>query len=129
MIQAIRGNENSHFRLWPTPDASMGTGGRISATPPGTKRPSGAKKAITLNDAVKWATPTARDWKSGTGAQERIGHALPMSSQVGGQLNPTWVEWLIGWPEEWTDLKPLETDKFRSWQQQHLSILHAAVGG
>jgi hypothetical protein len=37
----------------------------------------------------------------------------------GGQLNPTWVEWLMGWPIEWTDLKPLETDKFQRWQQLH----------
>jgi DNA (cytosine-5)-methyltransferase 1 len=36
-----------------------------------------------------------------------------------GRLNPTWVEWLMGWPSEWTDLKPLEMDKYREWQQQH----------
>jgi len=29
----------------------------------------------------------------------------------GGSLNPTWVEWLMGWMLGWTDLKPLETDK------------------
>ncbi len=37
----------------------------------------------------------------------------------GGQLNPTWVEWLMGWPLGWSELKPLEMDKFRSWRQQH----------
>jgi len=26
-----------------------------------------------------------------------------------GQLNPTWVEWLMGYPTGWTDLKDLET--------------------
>jgi hypothetical protein len=31
---------------------------------------------------------------------------------IGGKLNPTWVEWLMGWPLGWTDLKPLETDRF-----------------
>ena len=40
--------------------------------------------------------------------------------QNGGRLNPTWVEWLMGWPLGWTDLKPLEMDKFQQWQQQHL---------
>ena len=30
---------------------------------------------------------------------------------VGGKLNPTWTEWLMGWPLGWTDLKPLEMDK------------------
>ena len=37
----------------------------------------------------------------------------------GGKLNPMWVEWLMGWPMGWTGLQPLETDKFREWQQQH----------
>jgi len=31
--------------------------------------------------------------------------------QVGGQLNPPFPEWLMGWPLGWTDLKPLEMDK------------------
>ena len=35
-----------------------------------------------------------------------------------GRLNPTWVEWLMGWPLGWTDLKPLETDKSHCVQQQ-----------
>ena len=39
--------------------------------------------------------------------------------QETGRLNPTWVEWLMGWPLEWTDLKPLETGKFQAWLQQH----------
>jgi hypothetical protein len=38
---------------------------------------------------------------------------------IGGKLNPTWVEWLMGWPLGWTDLKPLETDKSHCVQQLH----------
>ena len=26
-------------------------------------------------------------------------------SKISGQLNPTWVEWLMGYPKGWTDLK------------------------
>jgi len=37
----------------------------------------------------------------------------------GGQLNPDWVEWLMGWPLAWTDLKPLGMDRFQQWRQQH----------
>jgi DNA (cytosine-5)-methyltransferase 1 len=37
---------------------------------------------------------------------------------IGGQLNPMWVEWLMGWPLGMTDLKPLEMDKSLSVQQQ-----------
>jgi hypothetical protein len=34
---------------------------------------------------------------------------LALSDSVGGQLNPPWVEWLMGFPIGWTDLGPSET--------------------
>ena len=34
-------------------------------------------------------------------------------------LNPVFGELAMMWPMGWTDLKPLETDKFRVWRQQH----------
>ena len=37
--------------------------------------------------------------------------------QVGGQLNPPFPEWLMGWPLGWTDLKPLAMDKSHCVQQ------------
>lgn len=48
-----------------------------------------------------------------------------MTAGNGGQLNPTWTEWLMGWPLEWTALKPLATDKFRQWRQQHSGFCSA----
>jgi hypothetical protein len=33
--------------------------------------------------------------------------------KTGGQLNPMWVEWLMGYPKGWTDLKPSETRSSR----------------
>jgi len=47
-------------------------------------------------------------------AAEIIGQ---LSEVVGGQLNPEWVEWLMGLPIGWTDLKPLETVSFQQWSQ------------
>jgi hypothetical protein len=41
----------------------------------------------------------------------------------GGQLNPNWVEWLMGWPVGWTDLKPLAMDKSHFVPQQHGEFL------
>lgn len=38
---------------------------------------------------------------------------------VVGELNPDWVEWLMGWPMGWTALQPLGTVRFRSWLQSH----------
>ena len=76
----------------------------------------------------QWPTPVTRDYKD-TGTKEAMtrqmnkrqspGLALVIGAEIGGKLNPTWTEWLMGWPLEWTELKPLETDKFRQWQQQH----------
>jgi hypothetical protein len=60
-------------------------------------------------------TPTAS-----TGGPEPEGKTgRKLVTQVGGQLNPMWVEWLMGWPLEWTDLKPLAMGKFRQWLRSH----------
>lgn len=106
----------SAVRHWPTPTASLGTkGGRIT--------PRKSREGGTLIEAVSartWATATARDWRSGKASpatHER--NSRPLSEQVGGLLNPDWVEWLMGWPIGWTELKPLAMDKFHEWQQQH----------
>jgi DNA (cytosine-5)-methyltransferase 1 len=34
-------------------------------------------------------------------------------------FHPDYAELLMDFPIKWTDLKPLEMDKFQSWQQQH----------
>ena len=44
--------------------------------------------------------------------------AMVSVMQFGGQLNPAWAEWLMGWPMRWTELKPLEMDKSLYVQQQ-----------
>lgn len=40
--------------------------------------------------------------------------------RVFGIPTPTNHEWLMGFPIGWTDWRPLETHKFRSWLQQHI---------
>jgi len=73
-----------------------------------------------LAGAVKLATPQARDFRTGSKNRwEDPNRSRNLNDQIGGQLNPTWVEWLMGWPLEWTALKPLETDRFQQWRQQH----------
>ena len=47
------------------------------------------------------------------------GEHSPSVNQVGGPLNPMWVEWLMGWPVDWTDLNQLEMDKFQLWRLEH----------
>ncbi len=60
-----------------------------------------------------WPTPMADDayqWSSES-AQRRIqaGHQRDLTTAVPGQLNPMWVEWLMGFPEGWTDLEDSAT--------------------
>lgn len=43
----------------------------------------------------------------------------PHQDAATGRMNPAWGEWLMGWPNGWTDKTPLETDKFRLWLQKH----------
>ena len=125
-------------RLWPTPtsqeagiienlvtkDGAPAKPGERAYNPK-----TGKYTQVTLNRAVqmwptptgeKFATPQSRDFR--TGSQERYddpARTKNLNDQIGGQLNPDWVEWLMGWPIGWTDLKPLAMDKFRQWLRSH----------
>jgi hypothetical protein len=102
---------------WPTPQASDN---RPRATANSTARRIKLGKQVSLEAAVKfWPTPTAHNAKEGGFPSEHNRNTPTLSAQAGGSLNPTWVEWLMGWPLGWTDLKPLETDKSHCAQQQH----------
>lgn len=77
-----------------------------------------------LNDAVAhphmFPTPTATNTKAhhmrgADNGKEREARSYGET----GQLNPTWVEWLMGWPLGWTDLRPLVTARCRNAQQRH----------
>jgi hypothetical protein len=60
-----------------------------------------------------WPTPMARDWK-GRGGTNRRSLDLPSAVvEVGGRLNPTWVEWLMGYPQGWTGLRDWGMQWFR----------------
>ncbi len=67
-----------------------------------------------------WPTPIARDWRSGKASAKTMAkNSRPLSEVVGGDLNPMWVEWLMGWPLGWTALEPLGTARFRLWLRSH----------
>jgi len=116
-------------KTWPTPCRRDYKG---TNAPEGLTRKDGKSRLDQLPNAVayggtqtqqKWRTPQSRDWKGPCGrAYKGEAKDLPSQTQQAGQLNPSWVEWLMGWPIGWTDLKPLETDKFQQWQQQHLEF-------
>lgn len=62
-------------------------------------------------------TPTKQDGSNNCGPSQKDRHALNV--KIGGELNPPWVEWFMGWPIGWTDLKPLAMDKFLRWLSSH----------
>ena len=85
----------------------------------------GNRKSPNLGTQVHWPTPRTKGMCGGSGSWDLLNknttkeEARQMGAGNGGKLNPTWVEWLMGWPLEWTDLKPLEMDKSPCVPQQH----------
>lgn len=104
------------YDLWPTPTVK----GNYNRK--GLSKSSGDGLATAVQ---KWPTPTARDYRGihrterGLERRQESARGIPLNEAAGGLLNPTWVEWLMGWPIGWTALQPLEMDKFREWRQQH----------
>ena len=107
-------------QMWPTPDANCGQRGTQPNWTP--KRKSGQPAQYTINQAVRdrmYPTPTAHNAKECASPSEYNRNTPTLATHAGGKLNPTWVEWLMGWPLAWTDLKPLVTDKSLCVQQPH----------
>jgi hypothetical protein len=111
----VRHTKGTESGLWRTPQA-------------GDSRSSKIQKGHQINLAhqvLKWPTPRTKGMCGGSGAWNQLNKATTpeearqMGAGNGGTLNPTWVEWLMGWPLGWTDLKPLEMDKYQQWRQQH----------
>jgi hypothetical protein len=89
----------------PTPKASDGTKG--SRTPEGALREWNRGKNKDLGMVVAlWPTLAPQDWKSSK--------SPPLPHVIGGRLNPAWVEWLMGFPKEWTALNDLGMQWFLS---------------
>jgi hypothetical protein len=61
-------------------------------------------------------TPRSRSEDFGEG---RVPNPYELCKQNGGLPKPEWVENLMGWPTGWTDLRPLEMDKFQRWCSLH----------
>lgn len=96
------------------------------------KRTKGVNLQFALRHAVqKWPTPTAHMHKEQGSPAEFTRNTPTLTSAAHGgiptqpaSLNPEWVEWLMGWPIGWTDLRPLGTDKFQQWLRAHGGYSH-----
>lgn len=115
---------NQAEKMWPTPHGICKEGPRR----PG---PSGNELGRAVNQAERmwlpnavamYPTPRASDGEKMSGlsrarrAEGRPPENLPdvtRQEEGTGALNPTWVEWLMGYPSEWTALEPSETPSSR----------------
>jgi hypothetical protein len=101
--------------MWPTPISSSGMAEDIKTVKD--RLDNGQKYKSRLVEAVAiYPTPTHGKMAGGTGAFNKV-QALYSDGKIsdeerksmqagnGGKLNPTWVEWLMGFPLGWTDLE------------------------
>jgi hypothetical protein len=79
----VERDAGSWGKMWPTMTASQHRGARRKEAMEASGRD---PMTNTLSDAV----------------EAQSGYATPQGQQA-GSLNPTWVEWLMGYPEGWTD--------------------------
>jgi hypothetical protein len=113
---------------WPTPLAQEAKHGTVTEWEMETDH-TGTKESLRVQVAKAeqaqwpWPTPAARDWKdtpvmSPTATNPDGSHrdrtdqlprkvyaSEPNGTTQGGSLNPTWVEWLMGYPNAWTALE------------------------
>ena len=113
-------------KMWPTPSATPrgphtgAIAGSVAEDGKSRISANGTKWGATLETAVKmFPTPRASEWKdvgpvgskSHTHMDKRdyLCAKVKDPNQPSGTLNPMWVEWLMGYPVGWTDLKDSET--------------------
>jgi DNA (cytosine-5)-methyltransferase 1 len=100
-------NLSTAVQKWPTPTASDWKG----------RGPNSKQQG--LSEVVKYPTMSASGMGN-TGSQQMLQRHVDsgslteeekrgMTAGNGGRLNPTWVEWLMGFPTGWTDLEDSET--------------------
>ena len=100
---------------WPTPQATDWKEGS-NPKPHGQYAP---RLGVVVAERERWPTPRSQNgeprnhkvWRRPDGEPQNLENALAavQPETIGGQLNPTWVEWLMGFPLGWTDLEDSET--------------------
>lgn len=88
-----------YMETFPTPCASEAWTSKLKST----QQKAGSRHSVTLSNYVaQYPTPTVCGNYNKKGASKTSGDGL--ATVVGGKLNPMWVEWLMGFPTEYTDL-------------------------
>ena len=140
--KASQHNLTAFVQMYPTPSASCQMD--VVAPPETVQQNSkgwsvtrvgtGTKFGAKLNDVVNkiekmYPTPMARDhkdinfnntWKLGNKAQPTMARKVLKDNKPGGKLNPNFVEFLMGYPMNWTKIEPTES-KVLETQSYHKS--------
>jgi hypothetical protein len=103
-------------RMWPTPRASSAMAEDIKNLQKRGRDKSNLEEKVALDLEKMLPTPTARDYKGARKpetlkkAGRNENNSLPdkVAARQKGTLNPNWVEWLMGYPPGWTDIKDSE---------------------
>jgi hypothetical protein len=99
---------------WPTPTCADAFTDKLKSS----QQQEGSMHSVNLSQAVKmFPTPTATNTKAVhmRGADNGKEREPRVIQEGGGQLNPDWVEWLMGWPIGHTSMDPLNPEAFRAW--------------
>jgi hypothetical protein len=91
-------------KMWPTP-THMNDSIYVDRSPNRHKRHSRGLASEVDHRNKMWPTPTVNDSKNNGGPSQHRRTTIALNAKVGGALNPQWVEWLMGYPIGWTDLK------------------------
>ena len=128
LVPRIGGSECG---LWPTPNSQGGTGymsgsnrdtwrlaleGAARMSPRGFPPEIAAEKFRGKGQnaaAQMWSTPKEQDSRHAAWDRGKSNLGEEVAQIHGGQLNPTWVEWLMGFPLGWTALEPSEMPSSR----------------
>jgi len=112
LVPSMPRTEETGYGLWATPNACEDRAEKY--TQKTTQKHIQEGRQIHLSQQVKlWPTPTTHDGTQVDPPSHQDGrrHEPCLGTQVndlegirGGQLNPQWVEWLMGFPIGWTDL-------------------------
>ncbi|OPZ53216.1 MAG: hypothetical protein BWY91_02023 [bacterium ADurb.BinA028] len=111
-------------KIWPTPRAIDGRSATSNTTDGCLQRRmetgfANLAEEVQIVERRIFPTPTVQDAKNNGAPSQMERNTKPLNAEIGGALNPTWVEWLMGWPLGWTDCAALATDKFRTWPHSH----------
>jgi hypothetical protein len=113
---------NRRLMNWPTPTGADHLHNPTETVERWTERAAEkAQQGIRLEFPLRiaaqmWPTPTVQDASNNAGPSQFSRNSLPLNAVAGGALNPTWVEWLMGFPEGWTDSSSSVTPSCRTFR-------------